>query len=170
MKGILAALASVVLCLGFFSFYTPTKVLQEHKADNVLDKDRFLERHNYYRTQLGIAPLEWSDELADYAQEWADKLAKNCKMKHRTEDDYGENIYWTSSAADEFRVVDFWAEEEELFNHKKRLYKPGNGHYTQMIWSTTTHMGAALATCPNGGQIWVCNYDPPGNWVGEKAY
>lgn len=170
MKGIIVSLVTLLFCTLFYSFYQIEHVAQDQRPDEVLDQERLLERHNYYRAQLGIEPLEWSDELAEYAQEWADRLAKNCKMEHRTEDDYGENIYWTSTMTDEYRVVDFWAEEEKYFNHRNRLYKPGNGHYTQMIWRETKRMGAAIATCADGGQIWVCNYDPPGNWVGEKAY
>jgi hypothetical protein len=26
-----------------------------------------------------------------------------------------------------------------------------------------------MARCGNT-EIWVCNYNPPGNWVGEKPY
>lgn len=80
----------------------------------------------------------------------------------------------TSGKADENRVVDKWAEEEKYFNHKKRTYERGTGrkygHYSQVIWRDTKLIGAGVATCRNGSQIWVCNYDPPGNYIGEKVY
>ena len=43
------------------------------------------------------------------------------------------------------------------------------GHYTQIVWETTQKVGCAKIQC-DGFDLWVCNYDPPGNWVGEKPY
>ena len=72
------------------------------------------------------------------------------------------------------QVVDLWASEEEFFNHKKRKYrfKEGQkyGHYSQIIWAKTTKIGAAVRLCKDGSQIWVCNYDPPGNYIDEEVY
>lgn len=139
-----------------------------------IDKEALLERHNYYRDKVGSPHLEWSYELEKVAQEWADHLAERCKLEH-SNSNYGENIYWSSVPGDtEFEVVDDWASEEKYFNHKNPIYKKGMGmkygHYTQIIWSETTHMGGAKQICPNGGEIWVCIYDPIGNWVGERVY
>ncbi len=139
----------------------------------VVDKEALLAQHNYYRDQVGVPHLEWSDELAEYAQNWANKLARKCNMYHSS-GKYGENIYWTSSTATEAEVVDYWASEEKFFNHRNRTYKKGSGlksgHYSQVIWKETTQVGGAVANCKHGGQIWVCNYDPHGNVIGCKAY
>ena len=48
----------------------------------------------------------------------------------------------------------------------------GAGHFTQVVWAGTENLGCAVSTCPEGGpdpgrKIYVCNYDPPGNWRGE---
>ena len=43
------------------------------------------------------------------------------------------------------------------------------GHYTQIVWKTTTEFGCAKSIC-EGNVTWVCNYNPPSNWVGEKPY
>ena len=138
-----------------------------------IDEKAMLDRHNYYRDQVGVAPLEWSDDLADYAQEWANKLSKNCDMYHST-GPYGENIFWTSGKASETAVVDNWADEKRYFNHRTPVYRARNGnrygHYTQIIWSETTHVGGAYQKCRHGGEIWVCSYNPHGNIIGEKAF
>merc|ERR1719265_740413 len=40
------------------------------------------------------------------------------------------------------------------------------GHFTQMMWQRTTHVGCARAECPNQAKrtfVAVCNYGPGGN-------
>ncbi len=49
------------------------------------------------------------------------------------------------------------------------------GHYTQLVWRDTERVGCGVANCNNvdgfgAGNLWVCNYDPPGNYVGERPY
>jgi uncharacterized protein YkwD len=167
MKGykiVLSGLLIVMAC----SF-----TMNSGKKVTAIDKEAILEQHNYYRDQVGVPHLQWSDELAEYAQNWADKLAKKCNMYHSS-GPYGENIYWTSGTASETEIVDYWATEQKYFNHRNPTYKKGSGrksgHYSQIIWRSTTHVGGAVANCKHGGQIWVCNYDPHGNIIGRKAY
>lgn len=132
------------------------------------------ERHNFWRAKLGIAPLTWSNELAQYAQKWADKLAaQGCDLVH-SGGKYGENIYWYSDKVDNPKqAVDAWASEQKFYDHDRQVCRGSwdkCGHYTQLIWENTTQVGCAKATCENGAEIWVCSYNPPGNWQGQKAY
>ncbi|MGD1840464.1 MAG: CAP domain-containing protein [Thermonemataceae bacterium] len=130
-------------------------------------------RHNYWRKQVGVAPLVWSNALAKTAQKWADQLSKeNCKMRHSTMP-YGENIFWANTAVTTKTVVDKWADERKDFNFQtlecnKEWYYCG--HYTQVIWQGTTQVGCAKAVCSNGDEIWVCHYAPAGNVKGKKPY
>jgi hypothetical protein len=34
------------------------------------------------------------------------------------------------------------------------------------VWRGTTQLGCGMAQC-GGNDIWVCNYDPPGNYQNE---
>ena len=144
------------------------------------DAQAALDFHNKVRKDVGTPALEWSTELAAYAQAWADHLAKdeNCNMKHRPSEgewrqSHGENIFWGSSSS--YNVVsasESWYSEIKDYKHEalnnSNWYAAG--HYTQMVWRNTTKVGIAQVTCPNGAIIIVGNYDPPGNYMGEKAY
>ncbi|WP_462252538.1 CAP domain-containing protein [Ekhidna sp.] len=133
-----------------------------------------LERHNYWRADVGVdQKLVWSEEMAALAADWAKQLKQmNCGWEHRPNNDYGENLFkGTAGAFDAKYVVDAWASEKADYSYKRNKCRPGKmcGHYTQIIWETTTKVGCAKIEC-NGMDIWVCNYDPSGNWVGEKPY
>ena len=145
---------------------------------------KILDAHNAYRKDVGVPALKWSNDLAQYAQNWANELANNrgCNLQHRPDDPndpwiqkYGENIYsaggtnWTPTVLD---AIADWGTEINYFDTNTKDCKDGAvcGHYTQMVWKNTTMVGCGLATCSDGNVIVVCNYDPPGNYTGEKPY
>lgn len=137
------------------------------------DEERsiLLETHNKWRKQVGVGDLEWSDEIAKSALEWAKTLEKDCGFYH-SDSDFGENLWMgTSGAYQTASVVDSWGEEKADYNYSSNKCKPGRvcGHYTQIVWKNTTKVGCAQVEC-DGMTIWVCQYDPPGNWVGQKPY
>ncbi|MCJ7547003.1 MAG: CAP domain-containing protein [Deltaproteobacteria bacterium] len=140
--------------------------------------EELLQEHNKARAEVGVGPLHWSKQLAIYAEEWADHLAATkCRMQHRPQSgqwkqEYGENLFMGTAgyygAAD---AVKAWVSE-------KKYYKGGtltsfnwraSGHYTQVVWKDTKELGCAKVGC-KGNIIVVCNYDPPGNFLGQKPY
>ena len=91
-------------------------------------------------------------------------------MEHRPNNDYGENIYYASGMdVTPQKVVDKWASELSVFKYEPFTGNRGDGHYTQIVWSTTQTIGCAMASCGQQ-QIWVCNYDPAGNMTGDYPY
>jgi uncharacterized protein YkwD len=129
-----------------------------------------LAAHNAVRQRMGIRPLAWSNRLASYAQEWADTLAASGEFKHRSDPVYGENLFditWGSVSPSE--VVRDWAAQSEDYDYKANRCRGICGHYTQIVWKTTKRVGCAMAKRGNR-EVWVCNYDPPGNLIGLRPY
>lgn len=129
-----------------------------------------LNAHNQWRKHVGVAPLQWSADLAIHAQEWAHRLLATGKFEHRESGGYGENIFMTQgrqwTAAE---VVNRWASEAKNYNHATNQCQGVCGHYTQIVWRDTTQMGCGIARSSRR-EIWVCNYNPPGNFVGERPF
>lgn len=129
--------------------------------------------HNKVRADVGVGPLRWSPTLATYAQQWTDHLASaSCRMVHRTEHRYGENLF--QGTAGYYGAVDAakgW--ESEKKDWRGGVLTEANrhpvGHYTQMVWRETTELGCGQSQC-DGTLIVACNYDPPGNVIGHKPY
>jgi len=139
---------------------------------------QLLASHNRVRAEVGIPPLQWSDTLAAYAQEWADHLASTSRrMEHRPhsgrwKQEHGENLFMGTDGY--YGVADAvitW--EREKFAYDGRAVDQSDvhayGHYTQLIWRDTKRIGCAKVRCA-GNVIVVCNYDPPGNVLGRTPF
>lgn len=159
--------------------------------------------HNAVRakveTAMSLPPMTWSSELAAYAQEWADQLAKTecATPHHRTSAElqakkYGENLaYYYTTAGGKLTdtaetATDGWAAEVDCYTYGafmrgdacdtacyKKINSDGCGHYTQIVWRNSTEVGCGVATCTSAGRtadIWICNYNPFGNFIGQKPY
>ncbi len=160
-----ACLTTIYLLLASITFCSA-------QVANPEEIESLIARHNFWRADVGVGEISYSEELAEVAFTWAKELKKQgCAFKHSSVK-YGENLfkgtvgYYTAADA-----IDAWGQEKEDYNYDKNKCKKGKmcGHYTQIVWETTTKVGCAKIDC-DGYTTWVCNYDPPGNWVGEKPY
>lgn len=137
-----------------------------------LSSQQMLEAHNQWRKRYKVPALTWSPQLASYAQDWANKLLKEGKFEHRKNSRYGENLTWASGQQlSPEQVVNMWGDEVKNYTYATNRCKPGKmcGHYTQVVWRNTKQVGCGVARS-NGKEIWVCNYNPPGNYIGQKPY
>ena len=129
-----------------------------------------LTTHNIVRSRLGVAPLVWSDELAKMAQRWADALISTGDFAHRGDRRYGENLYEISGgSATSSAVVSAWTAEMKDYNPGTNTCSARCGHFTQVIWRDTKAVGCGVAR-DTRREVWVCNYDPEGNIIGERPY
>jgi uncharacterized protein YkwD len=131
---------------------------------------KMLEAHNAVRAKVGVPPLEWSDSLARYAGEWARALIRSGDFQHRNQNQYGENLFTiTGGTASPRQVVEGWASEARNYDYRANRCRGVCGHYTQIVWRDTRRVGCGAARSGRR-EVWVCNYDPPGNWRGRRPY
>jgi hypothetical protein len=94
----------------------------------------------------------------------------------------GENIAWGAPTESIATAVQSWLSEQSFYDHATNTCSsttPGCGHYTQIVWKTTTGVGCAHVSCTNanaslgGATRWdfsVCDYSPPGNIGTQPPY
>lgn len=155
--------------------------------------------HNAVRARVTSAtplpPLTWSPDIAQVAQAYAEKLALTCSttLVHSTSQErmgWGENLAMmggvgSGPAGSAQQAVDLW--ESELMCYTFGAFQAGVnatcssacsryggcGHYTQLVWRKTLRLGCGVGECTSGSSkraFWVCNYDPPGNYLGQTPY
>jgi pathogenesis-related protein 1 len=144
-----------------------------------------LTAHNRARSQAkpapkpALAPLTWSAEAAKKAESYVGK----CKFEHNPDrGEFGENLAaGTPGAMNTVEAVQGWVDEAADYNLARNTCRKGKvcGHYTQVVWRNTKAVGCATRMCTKNSpfgpkfptwQLWVCNYTPPGNYIGQKPY
>ncbi len=149
------------------------------------ERQSILSSHNQARHLVGLPSLKWSTSLAKTADSWANTLAsESCNLRHASHSErngYGENLYGSWSSDPRMKtsprdVTKSWLDESGDYIYDTNSCAEGKvcGHYTQIIWRGTSHLGCAKSQCPlpHGGvaEVWVCRYDPPGNYGGQKPF
>merc|ERR1719327_622481 len=78
------------------------------------------------------------------------------------------------SSSNDFRVnfdttpTDRWYSEIKDYDFSNPGFKPNVGHFTQVVWKSTTKLGCGTAS--DGPNVYVtCRYDPGGNMMGAFA-
>ncbi|KAJ7955754.1 pathogenesis-related protein PR-1-like [Quillaja saponaria] len=134
---------------------------------------QFLAPQNAARSALKLRPLVWDARLARYAKRYANQRLFDCALRH-SNGPFGENIFWGSGNGwTPAQAVTAWVAERQWYNYRSNSCAGDQecGHYTQIVWSTTTRVGCAKVNCFGGkGVFMTCNYDPPGNYVGDRPY
>ncbi|XP_065872044.1 pathogenesis-related protein 1-like [Euphorbia lathyris] len=131
----------------------------------------YLKPQNAAREEVGIGPLIWDENLVIYAQDYLNTLLHDCELVH-SGGPYGENLAWGSGDLSAMDAVTMWVDEKQCYDYEANSCATDQacGHYTQVVWRDSLRVGCAKFTCNTGGTIVGCNYDPPGNYVGERPY
>jgi uncharacterized protein YkwD len=129
-----------------------------------------LAAHNAIRARLKLRPLTWSGRLESWARVWAEVLIRERDFAHRPNNPFGENPYMVSGGkTGPAQVTQSWASEAADYDYESNGCRRVCGHYTQIVWRNTREVGCAVAEAADR-QIWVCNYNPPGNIIGQRPY
>jgi len=157
------ALAAMVVFLIMHVFF-----FWSEKASGATPEEmqQWLQAHNEYRALHGAPPVTWSTSLEASAQAWAD----TCPDGHSSSG-YGENMAYASYSLTPQNVVGLWYSEEAFYDYSNPGWSWQTGHFTQVVWKSTTQIGCGCETgCTNGwAAVCVCQYSPPGNFLGQFA-
>ncbi len=150
------------------------------------ERKELIAAHNRWRSEVGVEPLAWSDPLAASAQDWAEHIreTRSCRIDasaHSQRADIGENLAYYSpirssdgstreQPINASRVTNDWGREKRSYDAASNSCSGVCGHYTQVVWRATKQVGCGRAVCSDRSQVWVCQYSPPGNYVGQKPY
>jgi len=139
---------------------------------------RLLAAHNAERARVGTAPLRWADSLEAEARVWARELIRTNRFAHDpARHGHGENLWtgWGGRTWTPEDMVGDWIAEKADYRHGvfPNVSRTGNwsdvGHYSQLVWRDTTHVGCAVETSGDRSVL-ACRYSPPGNIDGRLAY
>lgn len=170
---VIAALAAPLIAMGVASAVSAEQPV--NRFAQVL-----LTEHNRARDAVGVSRLTWSNKLAGEAQVWAEKLAREGRMRHASKQESGgagENL-WMGSAGyySPQTMISAFVDERRIYRHGpfgESVSTTGKwqdvGHYTQVVWRGTQQVGCAVSRNAKDDFL-VCRYYPAGNYWGQAAY
>eukprot|EP00746_Dinoflagellata_sp_MGD_P122136 gnl/MRDRNA2_/MRDRNA2_57104_c0_seq1.p1 gnl/MRDRNA2_/MRDRNA2_57104_c0~~gnl/MRDRNA2_/MRDRNA2_57104_c0_seq1.p1 ORF type:complete len:299 (+),score=48.36 gnl/MRDRNA2_/MRDRNA2_57104_c0_seq1:107-1003(+) len=160
-------------------------------------KEDIIRGHNVVRKRAGLESIEWSSALEKLAAHRLTELVNGgCYIKHSSTNYrwtaagfkyVGENLYKVINMEPTgVDVADAWYAEIDDYTYgivgqdcvKKKCRDRSSppcaiGHFTQMMWQRTTHLGCARAECPNESKktfLAICHYGPGGNIGGFMPF
>ncbi|KAF9567048.1 hypothetical protein EC968_003517 [Mortierella alpina] len=133
-----------------------TKNVTEDEIQSILDT------HNQYRRMHGSPDLMWNEAAATWGNDWLQR----CEFRHSDGGpySYGENL--AAGYSDFKSAIDAWYGEYIYYDFNMPGFAMNTGHFTQVVWKSTTSIGCAKKECPRW-TIYICNYDPAGNIVSD---
>jgi len=143
----------------------------DHVAHAQNSPTDYVNAHNAARSEVGVPNIVWNKTVAAFAQSYANKHKGDCQLIH-SGGRYGENLAGSTGDLSGSDAVKLWVSEKSNYYSNSNSCAAGKvcGHYTQVVWENSLRLGCAKVRCDNGGTFITCNYDPPGNYVGERPY
>ncbi|GMR53109.1 hypothetical protein PMAYCL1PPCAC_23304, partial [Pristionchus mayeri] len=141
----------------------PAKTLNENRAEILSD-------HNQYRAKHRSPPLRFDGALNKSAQAYADKLAREDGALAHSDSarsgKHGENLYCASGhpPTDCSRA---WYSEISGYDFVAGRFAPSTGHFTALVWKSSTSLGLGIANSKSGKTFVVAQYSPAGNRAGQ---
>uniref|UniRef100_A0A6C0KK47 SCP domain-containing protein n=1 Tax=viral metagenome TaxID=1070528 RepID=A0A6C0KK47_9ZZZZ len=131
---------------------------------------------NNYRARHQSPPLTWDETIATFAQQWSFYLLSNNLFQHSGSALYGENLAYFEGYGNDIvvllkKAIDNWYNEITLYDFTNPGYKQGTGHFTCLVWKSSTKFGMGFSIDPsNNNKVDITfNSEPPGNYQGQFA-
>ncbi|UJR17634.1 hypothetical protein I4U23_004530 [Adineta vaga] len=160
----------MMLCLSVLAiiFYHPVSsafILANFHQEALLE-------HNIKRQLHCVGAMVLNSTLTQIAQNYSEYLAKNNLFAHSGASGLGENL-WAASASGVIDSVtgttptDSWYSEISMYNYNSPGFSASTGHFTQVIWQSSTQLGIGIAWSSDNKSVKVvANYYPAGNFAG----
>lgn len=143
-------------------------------------RQELLVRHNNFRASYGLKPLRRNQTLESFSEDWVAKCWGRGQLVHSHYKEYGENIAWRWNDVTKYTVNNLadvlfnqWSSEINWFYNGLIPDISTNGrdagHVSQILWAKSTDLGCSIYS--NSSSYYLsCNYWPPGNILGQKAF
>ena len=128
---------------------------------------------NAYRAKHNSPPLLWDDTISAFAQEYSLYLVTNNLFQHSNKEGYGENLAYFQGYPNEMmtlikKSIDLWYDEIKLYNFNYPGYSASTGHFTCLVWKSTTSFGMGYSYNNDTKVVDITmNTAPPGNIIGQ---
>ena len=138
--------------------------------DNIIDITNYV---NMYRERNQAPPLQWDNSITSYSQNWSFYMTSNNLLQHSGTTYYGENIsFFEGYGTDQIKLIklaiDNWYNEIALYDFNNPGYSEATGHFTCLVWLSSTTFGIGISINMNTGAAYICfNTYPPGNITNE---
>lgn len=138
-----------------------------------------LAKHNTYRSTHHSPNLTLDNSLNSGSQAHAESLLSTGQMVHSSDSKnyhLGENLFYfqgptVDAATVANKAVDAWYQEAANYDYNNPGFTLETGHFTQVVWKSTTAIGCGVASGPSGypgmfKYYVVCQFAPAGNVYG----
>ncbi|KAJ2952132.1 hypothetical protein O0L34_g4410 [Tuta absoluta] len=175
------------------------KTMLRSGALSAYEKQAIVDAHNRLRQQVALGMVSsqppaanmmemvWDEELAATAQRWADQCTPAHDQASQREVGrwpVGQNLAatWTTrppssqedNEPDFMKQINAWFDEVNIYYFRPISGGHGTGHYSQLVWGETSHVGCGFTyyydTTRGYTKLYVCNYGPGGNVIGSNPY
>ena len=157
---------------------------KSHLAQGLKDADSTaLNGHNRHRSRHQAPAMTYDRNLAASAQAWSNLLAREGRLTHssrRARNGAGENLYVVYTTGSESpdavasQAIEAWYNEVKDYNYDRPGFSAATGHFTQVVWKSSTRLGCGVAQGRKTlqGRTYnayyvTCHYGPAGNVRGQ---